>query len=141
MVHLEKGLTITCAVILVWDILQHGSCQTYGNVKTLYNDLFTNYKKEIIPCDPTVPLKVEISFLLGSINYFKEVDETISITGSYILKWTDISLTWNPALYGNLNRISIKSSDMWIPPLALVNRVDESKPIGDDVSFQASVFI
>jgi hypothetical protein len=73
------------------------------NVKKLYNDLFSNYTKEVMPmADHSKPLSVGVTFFLSSLNYFKEVDEMVSILGVLCLNWTDPSLTWDPASYGYL---------------------------------------
>jgi hypothetical protein len=43
------------------------------------------------------PLNIGITFYLSSLNYFKEVEEMVSILGAFALQWTDPSLTWDPA--------------------------------------------
>jgi hypothetical protein len=42
-----------------------------------------------------------------------------SILGVFALQWTDPSLTWDPASYGNLYSTIIDPKDMWIPELFL----------------------
>ena len=109
--------------------------QTLSNVKTLYTDLFANYKKEVIPTDPTTPLVVNTTFYLNSIHSLNEIEESITMTGSFSVVWTDQSLTWNPASYGYLYVIVIDTKDMWTPPLFISNRVDALEPLGSDTRF------
>jgi hypothetical protein len=78
-------------------------CQSVSHVRKLYADLFSNYTKEVLPVyDHSKPLMIGVNFYLASINTFKEVEETISIAGSFNFDWNDPFLTWNPSLYGNV---------------------------------------
>jgi hypothetical protein len=116
-------------------------CQSVSNVRKLYTDLFTNYTKEVLPVyDHSKPLMVGVTFYLASINNFKEVEETISITGSFNFNWTDPFLAWNPSLYGNIYWTVIDSSDMWVPFMVLANNVNKMEPIGGETKFSALIF-
>ena len=118
----------------------HVHCQNVSYVRKLYADLFSNYTKEVMPVyNHTKPLMVGVTFYLISINSFKEVEETISITGSFNFNWTDPFLTWNPSLYGNIYWTVIDSSDMWVPFMVLTNNVNKMEPIGGDTKFNAFI--
>jgi hypothetical protein len=55
----------------------------------LYKDLFSDYTQEIMPmADHSKPLNIGINFYLASLNYFKEVEEMVSILGVFSLNWT-----------------------------------------------------
>jgi hypothetical protein len=115
-------------------------CQSVSYVRKLYTDLFTNYTKEVLPVyDHSKPLMVGVTFYLTSINSFKEVEETISITGSFNFNWTDPFLAWNPSLYGNIYWTVIDSSDMWVPFMVLTNNVNKMEPIGGETKFNAFI--
>ena len=87
--------------------------QNLTYVKTLYKDLFSDYTQEIMPmADHSKPLNIGINFYLVSLNYFKEVEEMVSILGVFSLNWTDPSLAWNPASYGYLYSTIIMFSTM-----------------------------
>ena len=111
-----------------------------SHIRKLYTDLFSNYTKEVLPVyDHSKPLMVGVTFYLASINNFKEVDETISITGSFNFNWTDPFLAWNPTLYGNIYWTVIDSSDMWVPFMVLANNVNKMEPIGGETKFNAFI--
>ena len=80
---------------------------------------------------------VGVTFYFNSINSFKEVEETISITGSFNFNWTDPILTWNPSLYGNMYWTVIDSSDMWLSFIVLTNGVHKMEPIGGETKFNS----
>ena len=115
-------------------------CQSVSHVRKLYADLFSNYTKEVMPVyDHSKPLMIGVTFYLASINTFKEVEETISITGSFNFDWNDPFLTWNPSLYGNVHWTIIDSSDMWLPFIVLINNVHKMEPIGSETKFNAFI--
>ncbi|CAC5375392.1 CHRNN [Mytilus coruscus] len=113
--------------------------QTITDVQRLYKDLVANYTKEVMPTPSTETLHLSISFLIVSINYFREVEESISLTGCVILAWRDQRLEWTPPSNGNLSLLMIDPKDIWLPPLVLINRVDKMEIIGDGTKFPASV--
>ena len=124
------------ALLLLVGILATVYSQNLTYVKTLYKDLFSDYTQAILPmADHSKPLNIGINFYLASLNYFKEVEEMVSILGVFSLNWTDPSLTWNPASYGYLYNTVIDPKDMWLPSLFLINRVDTMKPIGHEITF------
>jgi hypothetical protein len=51
--------------------------------------------------DHSKPLMIGVTFYLTSINSYKEVDETISITGSFVFNWTDPSITSDSVEYSS----------------------------------------
>ncbi|XP_063410515.1 acetylcholine receptor subunit alpha-1-A-like [Mytilus trossulus] len=107
--------------------------QSHADVKRLHTDLFTDYKKEIIPtADQSKPLVIGVTFFIASFNSFNEVDETISLTGAVEMNWTDPALIWDPTLYGNANSTTINPKDLWLPQIYLTNSVDSMNPVGDD---------
>jgi len=115
-------------------------CQSVSHVRKLYVDLFSNYTKEAMPMyDHSKLLRVGVTFYLNSINSFKEVEETISIAGSFIFNWTDSFLTWNPSLYGNVYWTVIDSSDMWVLCMVLINNVNKMEPIGGETKCNAFI--
>ena len=83
----------------------------------------------------STPLHIGIGFSVVSINKLSEIDETISISGSLALNWTDPALTWNPSLYDKIYSIMIDPKDMWTLPLFLGNGVDSVEPIGNKHTF------
>ena len=123
---------------VVFNVSVH--CQSISHVRNLYTDLFSNYTKEVMPVhDHSKPLMVGVTFYLNFINSFKEVEETISITGSFNFNWTDPFLTWTPFVYGNVYWIIIDSSDMWLPFIVLTNNVHKMEPIGGETKFKAFI--
>ncbi|VDH98733.1 Hypothetical predicted protein [Mytilus galloprovincialis] len=124
-------------VLLVFSIANNYiNAQSHTDVKKLYTDLFTDYKKEILPtADQSKPLVVGVTFYMASFNSFNEVEETISLTAAVGMNWTDPALKWNPNLYGNVYVTIINPKDLWLPQIFLTNRVDSMNPVGDDTMF------
>ncbi|XP_071145190.1 acetylcholine receptor subunit alpha-like 2 [Mytilus edulis] len=120
-------------------LLVNVQAQTITDVQRLYKDLMTNYTKEVMPTPSTETLHIGISFLMVSINFFRAVEESISLTGCFHLIWHDTRLEWTPSLKGNLSLLMIDPNDIWLPPLVLINRVDKIEIIGDSTKFPVSV--
>jgi hypothetical protein len=56
----------------------------------MFTTSFFNYTKEAMPVyDHSKPLMIGVTLYLTSINSFKEVEETISITGAFDFNWTE----------------------------------------------------
>ena len=96
-----KYIRISICIILVIHVASV-RCENVSYVRKQYTDLFSNYTKEAMPVyDHSKPLMVGVTFYLTSVNSFKEVNETISITGSFNFNWKDPFLAWNQASYGH----------------------------------------
>ena len=131
-----KHLRIFIVIILAMHVVSV-HCE---NIRKLYNDLFSNYTKEVMPVyDHSKPMMVGVTCYLVSINNFNEVEETISITGYFDFNWTDPFLAWNPSIYGHVYSTVIDSSDMWRPFIVLTNSVNKMEPIGGTTKFNAVI--
>ena len=98
---------------MMFAILVIVHCENVSYIRQLYTHLFSNNTKEVLPVyDHSKPLMVGVTFYMVSINSFKEVEDTVSITGSFNFNWTDPFLAWTPSLYGNVYTTIIDSSDM-----------------------------
>jgi len=115
--------------------------ESVSHIRKLYADVFSNYTKGgVMPVyDHSKPLTVGVQFYFGSINSFKEIEETISIIGSFSFNWTDPFLAWNPSSYNNLYWTMIDASNMWVPFIVLTNSVNKMEPIGGDTIFNAII--
>ena len=131
MQHLELSTLIMFVVLVTV------RCENVSYVRQLYTDLFSNYIKEVLPVyDHSKPLMVGVTFYLVSINSFKEVEDTVSITGAFNFNWTDPFLAWTPSSYGNVYMTIIDSSDMWVPFIVLANSANKMEPIGGETKFK-----
>ncbi|XP_076079064.1 acetylcholine receptor subunit beta-like 1 [Mytilus galloprovincialis] len=111
--------------------------QTLVNVTKQYDDLFSSYRKNIIPVDNhSEPLEISLAFYLLSINSFREIEETLVLTGGLSVVWKDTSLSWNPEDYGNTYLLEVDSTDIWIPWIYLINNAKKFEPIGFDSAFR-----
>ncbi|CAC5421489.1 unnamed protein product [Mytilus coruscus] len=114
--------------------------QTSADLKSLHSDLFSNYKKEVLPIEnPSKQLEIGVVFYLTSLNSFNEVEESISVTGALYTNWTDPALKWNQTIYGNVAFTVIDSKDVWLPSIFLINRVDSMNPVGDGIKFPVMI--
>ncbi|XP_071145195.1 acetylcholine receptor subunit alpha-1-B-like [Mytilus edulis] len=126
----QFGLLLSVIIVASIELVY---AQSHADVKRLYTDLFTDYRKEIIPtADQSKPLVVGVTFHIASFNSFNEVDETMSLTAVVDMNWTDPALMWDPTLYGNINFTTINPKDLWLPQIYLTNTVDPMNPIGHD---------
>lgn len=108
--------------------------QNLTDIKSLHSDLFTGHNNEIMPVlDYTKPLTIGVAFYIASFNYFHEVEESISLTAALTLNWTDPSMAWDPALYGNTQYMIINSKKLWLPRIFLVSKIDSMKPVGHNM--------
>lgn len=114
--------------------------QNITDIKSLHSDLFTGHNNDIMPVlDYTKPLIIGVAFQIASFNYFHEVEESISLTAALALNWTDPSMAWDPALYGNTQYIIINSKKLWLPRIYLVSKIDSMKPVGHNMDYHITI--
>ncbi|VDI07825.1 Hypothetical predicted protein [Mytilus galloprovincialis] len=130
---------IFCFMVLLQFLLPSLE-QTLENVTKLYDDLFSSYRRNIKPVNNhSEPIEISLAFYLLSINSFREIEETLVLTGGLSVVWTDTSLSWNPEDYGNTYSLEVDSTDIWLPWVYLINNAKEFEPVGFDSAFR--VFI
>ncbi|XP_033102338.1 acetylcholine receptor subunit alpha-type acr-16-like [Anneissia japonica] len=56
---------------------------------------------------------------------WNENRQALKISGWYDLEWKDEFIEWDPQEYGNLTRVHIPKSQLWIPDITLYNNIDE----------------
>jgi hypothetical protein len=82
------------------------SGQTPQQVKTLVNNLLSNYDKRVRPVtDQSMPVILDVSFNLISIIGVDEVNEKLETSGFLTIQWDDALLTWNPASNDGISKI------------------------------------
>ncbi|XP_071136711.1 neuronal acetylcholine receptor subunit beta-3-like [Mytilus edulis] len=117
-----------------------GLGQTFENVTKLYDDLFSSYRNNITPLNnQSEPFEITLAFYLLSINSFREVEETLVLTGGLAIVWKDTSLSWNPVEYGNINSLDVDSKDVWLPWFYLQNNAKKFEPVGFDSAFRVNI--
>lgn len=128
-------------LITVHEVTHFVDSQTLQNVKDLHDSLFNDYRKNIVPTNNhSTNVDIGISFYLLSINEFKEIEETLVMTGAMALNWSDTSFSWDPSNYGGKSFVPVNAEDVWKPLLYLVNNAKKLEPIGSDTPFKAIIF-
>lgn len=95
---------------------------TLQDEQTLHSALLTGYNKGLRPgIDRTIPMTLNMTFLLFSIKELDISSGEFSVTGVFVLNWIDERLSWNPASYNQTNTTVILQSQLWLPNLINVN--------------------
>ncbi|KAF7261113.1 hypothetical protein EG68_01838 [Paragonimus skrjabini miyazakii] len=105
--------------------------------KTLIKDLLHDYEKRARPVvdgvSPEVSIgnysvqqiKVEYGMALMQILQLDENEQILTVSVRSLYRWSDHHLVWNPEDYDNITHITIPTSKIWIPDVALYNYADE----------------
>ena len=102
-------------------------CSTISDAQALQTKLLTNYSKDIIPVsNQFVPITVNASLYLRSIQELNEVTEEFFFIGAFELAWTDANMVWDPADYGYISLTYISYEKVWVPELILTTTSDKS---------------
>lgn len=105
--------------------------QHLNDSKRLYSDILSGYNKDIIPVvNDSEPLDLLVHSFLFHIKSFEEVQESITVSISLRLDWTDDSLSWDPNNYGGKQQIYISSDKIWTPSMILGTTAGEMDTIG-----------
>lgn len=82
--------------------------------------LFRNYDPNERPVfDDNESLNVSVGLAIQQIVDVDEKKQTIIFSGWLDMTWTDYNLRWNPAEFGNITKIRIQSSKVWIPGMEI----------------------
>ncbi|XP_021363743.1 neuronal acetylcholine receptor subunit alpha-9-like [Mizuhopecten yessoensis] len=108
------------------------STATIETTKLLFQDLFSNYSKHVLPViDQSKPVSVNMDLSVVSINDFDEVTGTLTIVAILNVSWNDESLVWDSVLYGNTTTLTFNQDLIWLPEMVLLNPADSVEPIGN----------
>ena len=123
-----------CLVLMVVSFLiptNHGASAEHA--EDLWNFLFTNsgYNKHLRPVlNSSTQMMIDLKMNVVAIIDFNEVEETLTLTAFLPLSWTDETLKWDPALFGNLTHISVPQDKIWKPYINLQNSVVKLGELG-----------
>lgn len=88
---------------------------------SLRTDLFTNYKKEIIPKETMDdPIVVVMGVGIQNLESFNQMEETLELNMWVRLNWIDESLQWNSSV-SNISFLSVGTHSIWVPDIELLN--------------------
>lgn len=100
---------------------------TNPDARRLYDDLLrkNKYSRLIKPESLNKSaLLILISLKLSQIIDVDEKSEIITTNVWLNQEWTDSSLRWDPAAYGDVNMLYVPAESIWIPDLLLYNNAD-----------------
>ncbi|XP_045167796.2 neuronal acetylcholine receptor subunit alpha-6-like [Mercenaria mercenaria] len=116
-------------ISLVWilifgSLVESTGSQSYKNVTDLRTTLLTSYNPDVLPLnDFSDVLNINITTSIIKMPEVNPVHGALSMAIMVKLRWYDERLTWNPASHNGIKNISIKSKEVWTPPLAVANPV------------------
>lgn len=106
---------------------------TLSDVSNLYTTLIKAHNKNVRPADnQTEANLVNVSFNLGSIQEFDEVDGKFSVVAFLEVTWYDTRMTWDPLEYNSTNSILFPQDDVWKPTLTIINPFSKVDQLGKD---------
>merc|ERR1712241_1510057 len=94
-------------------------CLALGVISALRQAILEGYEKDAKP-DGKVTVKIGMDITDFSLCAHKEV---LTTTGWAMSMWTDNRLTWDPAKFGDQDRIRIAATEVWLPDMTLYNLV------------------
>lgn len=96
----------------------------------------TQYSSRVRPIKDTGNvLTVTVDMYLIGLNDVDEVEQKIQTTAYLKITWTDYFLSWTPASYNNIDKITVKQDRVWKPDLALANAYDTISGLGDSFMY------
>lgn len=95
-------------------------------MRHLYEDLFTDYNRLILPVANTNKNKVNVTIglKLGQILDLNLKQQILSTNVWVEQTWHDHRLEWDPRAYENIDMIHVPAENIWIPDIVLFNNAD-----------------
>ncbi|XP_033734941.1 acetylcholine receptor subunit alpha-1-B-like [Pecten maximus] len=126
MVHF---VTSCMVIIVVVSMIDAGSI---ADAKALFSNITNGYNEDIRPIgDQNGKLTVYIDTDLLTIQDFDEVSGTLNILAVFLIHWNDVSLSWDPALYGDISETEIGQNNIWLPRLFNIKSSDTFRAISN----------
>ena len=79
-------------------------------------------------------------YLIG-LNDIDEVEQKLQSTAYLKVTWSDHFLSWTPASYNNIEKITVKQDRIWKPDLALANAYDTISGLGDSFMYVTITYL
>ncbi|XP_070560721.1 acetylcholine receptor subunit alpha-L1-like [Ptychodera flava] len=110
-------------VIYMTLLTMGGHVRSQSNEKKIIDVILADYDKRVRPVsvDSTVTM-VTLDLTLTHIIDMQNKKQVLNMLVYMTLVWEDELLHWYPPDYGNVDRIVIPASDIWIPDIRLWNR-------------------
>jgi cation transporter family protein len=94
-------------------------------MKRLYEDLFTDYNRLILPIATNkTKVTVTVGLKLGQILDLNLKQQILSTNVWVEQTWHDHRLQWDPASYGGIDMVHVPAENIWIPDIVLFNNAD-----------------
>ncbi|XP_033733499.1 acetylcholine receptor subunit alpha-1-B-like [Pecten maximus] len=124
-----RVVTSCMLIIVVVSMIDAGSI---ADAKALFSNITNGYNKDIRPIgDQNGTLTVYIDTDLLTIQDFDEVSGTLNILAVFLIHWNDVSLSWDPALYGDISETEIGQNNIWLPRLFNIKSSDKFRAISN----------
>lgn len=102
-----------------------GQAEASSAMKRLYEDLFSDYNRLILPVARNkTKVRVSVGLKLGQILDLNLKQQILSTNVWVEQNWHDYKLEWNPDLYDGIDMIHVPAENIWIPDIVLFNNAD-----------------
>ena len=117
-----------CLYYIQWFIVSTPT--VFANMENdLIKYLFKNYSASSRPViNASKSINISFNMVLRQLISMDERAQKLMVQADYIVEWKNELLSWNPKDWGNLDRISLKTSQVWTPSLTLLNNADTNAP-------------
>lgn len=122
-----KTRTILALATIISYVTQNNVIQVgcSSAMKRLYEDLFTDYNRLILPvANNKTKVTVNLGLKLGQILDLNLKQQILSTNVWVEQTWHDYKLQWNPNDYEGIDMIHVPAENIWIPDIVLFNNAD-----------------
>ncbi|KAL4230050.1 hypothetical protein ACF0H5_010437 [Mactra antiquata] len=99
-------------------------------------DALVNYTSENVPTkNISLAITASLDFYLVGVNGIDEVEQKMTSTGQFVVKWIDESLAWDPTKRQGIVRLLLPQNDLWKPDVALMNGFSTITAMGSSFMF------
>ena len=92
--------------------------------------LFDGYDPNVRPTNNSNSIKVSMDVFLNHIVKLDEIKQTVTLSLSFYVAWTDGLLVWNVEDYNGIENIVIRSNKVWVPDIVNINAAEDFGDFG-----------
>lgn len=109
-------------------LLHSVHANVYDSLKQVKEGLLEHYNKDAVPVpNKETSLVVNVNLYVMALQNLDEQSQVLSTSAFFMIEWDDFMFTWNESTVNNVDRMTVRVKDLWVPDVFVVNSVNDMR--------------